>query len=469
MVGMAAFDMTNEQMKLSSYVHSHEVDEGVIGLYTPFNHEVTFLPTEVFEQVKENRLSGIPAQILDDLIRRRFVVSPETDASAINSYMEPPIKGFVSLWLLLVQTCNMGCSYCVVDAEEQTSKLPVLPVLSQVPKGRMTPEVALNGIDVFRKSLIKHKPPQAKVTIYGGEPLLNKALLFHVIPKIREISYEGQLAPINILCFTNGLLYDDEVTDLFVRYNVTVGLSLDGKKENHDSVRKKLDGSGTFDKTIESYHRYRQAGVAVGVSCTIGKHNVNDLSEIAQYFIEVLKVPSLQLQTPIQMPGEKNDQYVLMKDAAASAWAAFKRCREAGIEEGLAMRRISAFISGKFHKRDCFAVGGELVVTPDGTTGPCHNATIGGEQYFRGNVNDPNIDLEKQPNFVEWHNRMPLNMPGCHGCSFIGLCGGGCPYNALITKGSIWEKDPQQCGYMEQFVNLLLEEVWQRYSAAPKG
>lgn len=458
-----------DQIKLSTYVHEHQVDKDVFALYTPFNHEITFLPADLLKLLHENRFYELPRPVFDDLIARKFLVPADFDATALYGYMEPPLKGFVSLWLLLVQTCNMGCSYCVVDAEEQTSKLPVLPMLAQVPKGRMTPEVADNAIDLFHRNLAKHKPPQAKVTLYGGEPLLNKDLLFHIIPKVRQISYEGQQAPISILCFTNGLLYDESVTELFAKYNVTVGLSLDGKQENHDQVRKKLDGTGSFNRTIESYHKYRDAGVAVGVSCTIGKHNVNDLSDIARYFIEELKVPSLQLQTPIQMPGGKNMQYVDMKDAAASAWAAFKRCRDAGIEEGLAMRRISAFVGGKFHRRDCFAVGGELVVTPDGTTGPCHNATIGGEKFFTGNVNDVNVDLDKQANFVEWHNRMPLNMPGCHGCSFIGLCGGGCPYNALVTKGSIWEKDPQQCGYMEEFVNCLLDEVWERYATSTRG
>jgi len=451
-------------LKLSTYVHMHPVGDGHVGLYHPFGHEVTFLSEEQSSAVAARQYDKVPAFVLNDLVQRRFLVQPGYDENVLNDVIVAPIKGFINLWLLVVQTCNMGCSYCVVEADEQTRRIPILPELSQISGGRMTPEVARAALAVFRRSLERHQQPLAKVTIYGGEPLLNKKLLFEIIPEIRALDWPGRQAPVEILCFTNGLTYDAELTALFRANDVCVGLSLDGKKHHHDSTRKKLDGSGTFDTIVANYQKYRDAGVAIGISCTIGSHNVDDLPEIVDYFINELHAPSIQLQTPIQMPGSKNPRYVNMEDAAASALAAFKKCREAGVDEGLAMRRISRFVDGKFHHRDCFAVGGELAVSPDGTTGPCHNATIGASQYFRGNVRDPNFDPERGANFTEWHARMPVNMPGCHGCSFIGLCGGGCPYNALVMKGSIWEKDPQQCGYMENFVNWLLEDIWQRFS-----
>ena len=451
---------------LSAYVHAHDVSHGHVGLYHPFGHEVTFVSHETWKSLKAQNYDLVPGHIFSDLVERRFLVPPGFDDTALQNVAVAPIKGFINLWLLVVQTCNMGCSYCVVEAEDQTKNLPVLPALSNVPKGRMTPEVARAALRVFHQSLARNKQPIAKVTIYGGEPLLNKSLLFDVIPEMRALDWPGRQHPLEILCFTNGLTYDAEVTELFRKHNVTVGLSLDGKKEQNDRARVRLDGKGTHDQVIKNYHRYRDAGVAVGISCTIGTHNVDDLPEIVQYFIEELHAPSVQLQTPIQMPDANNPNYIDMKDAAASSLAAFKKCREAGIDEGLAMRRISRFVEGKFHHRDCFAVGGELAVSPDGTMGPCHNATIGGSEYFRGNVLDRDFDPETARNFMEWHARMPVNMPGCHGCSFIGLCGGGCPYNALVMRGSIWEKDPQQCGYMENFVDWLLDDIWERYNNA---
>lgn len=450
---------------LSGYVHKHAVAEGVLALYHPFGHEISFIPAHLESAVDNSRFDEIPHQVLDDLVERSFIVPEGFDESALDKVSVPPIKGFFSLWLLMVQTCNMGCKYCVVEAEEQTKKVAKTPGLKHA-NTRMSPEIAERAVEVFRQSLERHRQPSAKVTIYGGEPLLNRPTVSHIVPVLRALEWRGQTQPLEILCFTNGLIYDPKITEIFAANDVTVGLSLDGMKVQNDSARPLLNGGGSFDKIVSSLERYREAGVRVGLSCTIGKHNKDDLAKIAAFFADELGIKAFQLQTPIDVPGNRNPLYVQMGDAAESAWEAFKTMRERGGEEGLAMRRLIPFMTGKFHHRDCNAVGGELVVSPDGTLGPCHNATIGGEEHFRGNVTDDKCNPENQANFIEWHARMPVNMPGCHGCSFIGLCGGGCPYNALINKGSIWEKDPQQCYYMKNYVDLLLEDCWEHFVAA---
>jgi uncharacterized protein len=473
-------------LRRSIYVKAHPVEDSTIGLYTPFGHEVTFLPEPQWQAVQEGRFAEVPDHVMRDLVARNFVVPENYDAHALDSYAIPPMPGFVSLWLLIVKSCNMACRYCVVDAEEQTKIVAkeakaARQAASDAPSlanfmpakasnnGRMTPEVAEAAIEMFRKSLARHRAPMAKTTIYGGEPMLNRPLLHHVVPILRNLDWPGRQNPLQILCFTNGLVYDEAVTELFKEYGIGVGMSLDGLKAHHDGARPGVNGGETFERVVESYWKYKNAGLSVGISCTIGKHNKDDLDEIVRYFVEELQAPSVQLQTPIQSPANDNPLYVTMREAANASWAAFARLRDAGVEEGLAMRRISRFTSGDFHHRDCFAVGGELAVSPDGTIGPCHNASIGAERYFQGNVLDEKLDPERHPNFIEWHARMPVNMPGCHGCSGIGLCGGGCPYNAYLTRGSIWEKDPHQCGYMDRFIELLIEEVWALYTASRNG
>lgn len=428
-----------------------------MGLYTPFNHEVAFVPLDCWSALQSSQFNLVPPQILNDLVSRKFVVGPEFDDTVLKSYLTEPYKGVFSLFLIVAQECNMGCSYCVVESEDDSGN-------AGQAKDLMSPEVGSAAVRVFAESLEKHKTPISKVTIYGGEPLLNKEVLFTVIPQIRAIQHSGQQQPVEILSFTNGLTYDDSVAELYKKYRVSVGVSVDGKKRHHDAARRSIGGGDTFDKTIESYRRYIAAGLPVGISCTIGKHNVNDLPEIADYFINELKATSVQFQPPIQMPHGKNSYYVKMKDAAANAFEAFKKFRAAGIEEGLALRRLTRFSQGQFHYRDCGAVGGGLAVSADGSVGPCHNATYGGKQYFSGNVLDPTLNIDSLPSMAEWHARIPINMSSCQSCSSIALCGGGCPYNALIAKGSIWEKDPQICEYMIEVINLILEDVWERYS-----
>src|SRR5262245_44133266 len=117
-------------LRVSMYVHSHAVAEDVVAIYHPFGHEVTFLPSHVWNAVTAGRYDVVPPHILQDLIVRRFLVEPGDDERSLDTISVAPIKGFINLWLLVVQTCNMGCTYCVVEADDQTKNLPKLPVLS---------------------------------------------------------------------------------------------------------------------------------------------------------------------------------------------------------------------------------------------------------------------------------------------------------------------------------------------------
>ncbi|NNE81961.1 MAG: radical SAM protein [Silicimonas sp.] len=288
---------------LSGYVHRHKVADGVLALYHPFGHEVSFIPEALEEVLDQRRYEMIPPELLNDLIQRRFLVPEDFDRSALDHVSAPPIKGFFSLWLLMVQTCNMACRYCVVEADEQTRKVAQDPEKTNA-STKMTPETADRAVEVFRQSLERHRQPFAKTTIYGGEPLLNRLTVAHVVPRLRQMRWEGQTQPLEILCFTNGLIYDPKITEIFVQNDVTVGLSLDGLQQHNDASRPLLNGGGSFDKIVSSLKRYRDAGVRVGLSCTIGKHNKDDLGEIAAFFADELGINTFQLQTRMHLVRE---------------------------------------------------------------------------------------------------------------------------------------------------------------------
>ena len=85
-----------------------------------------------------------------------------------------------------------------------------------------------------------------------------------------------------------------------------------------------------------------------------------------------------------------------------------------------------------------------------------------------GNVADPTCDPIEMENFQEWSKRFPLNMPICLDCPFVTICGGGCPYNAYVSSGSIWNKDPQVCTYLEEMINWILRYHWKKSGMADK-
>lgn len=465
-------------MHLSHYLQVREVDGGrYVGLYNPFGHEFAFIRPDEWRASSTGQFSELNSAVYDDLVRRRFLVEDGFEDIILREYL-PPSEHIREMWLVVEQACNMTCQYCVTEGNVETpERRTISDSRKHIPivNGNKTTDtmpiaVAKAAVEKFAAYLQSSRPPFPRVTLYGGEPLLNWPVLETVIPIIRSISFPGQLRdkPVQALVITNGQVFSKDILDFFVEHQVAVSVSLDGTREHHDAARKMPSGAGTFNRAAKTLRAYQQAGLQVGICTTVGKHNVTDLPAIADYFAQEFGCP-VELQVPFQIPFNGGNTYtVRMVDAAPYALEAFERLRAKNVLEGLAARRLFQVQRGVFHHRDCSAVGGQWVVAPDGSMGPCH-ALAGERTFFVGNVLDSTNEPWYNPAFHEWSRRQPVNMLDCHGCSAIAICGGGCPYNAYVHSGSIWNKDPQQCDYMHYLVDWLIDDVWKHLNDAPQS
>jgi uncharacterized protein len=304
------------------------------------------------------------------------------------------------------------------------------------------------------------------VTYYGGEPLLNPAVIEATLPRIRAIEARGLTRPVEAVMITNGYLFNDSVADLMKRHGLAVCVSMDGDAVHHDAARVTHAGKGTHARILDNIRRYQDKGIRMGLSCTIGRHNVAALDEVARYLVGATGIREIEFQMPYQVPDAGNPMYVSMQEATDHMLRATDvMIDELGVDEFTTYRRLQSFIEGHWRHRDCGASGGQIVVSPNGQLGPCHSL-VGSGRCFGGDVRDPGYDFFADPNFAEWSARIPVNMSQCHGCPFIALCGGGCPYNALIAHGTIWDKDPQVCPYLAKLVPWILERLWRGRSEA---
>ena len=222
----------------------------------------------------------------------------------------------------------------------------------------------------------------------------------------------------------------------------------------------------TFNRVIANFHKYKKAGLSMGISTALGKHNAFDLPEICEFYAE-LGAPFVEFQIPYQVANESNELWVSAKDIAHNLMQAYVILKSHGITEGTTYRRLRDFSTGKIRVKDCGSSGSQLVVAPDGTIGPCHSL-VGTRTFFEGNVNDATCDPCRMDNFLEWAKRYPLNMLECHGCPYIALCGGGCIYNSYVSNKTIWGKDPQVCGYMIGMIDWILLDLWRDSGMASK-
>ena len=115
---------------------------------------------------------------------------------------------------------------------------------------------------------------------------------------------------------------------------------------------------------------------------------------------------------------------------------------------------------------DCAGCGGEIAVAPGGEIGVCHGA-VGAKDYFVPLT--PQLDPHVHPYWLEWRSRSPFNMPECIDCVALGICGGGCPYEAFLQKGSIWALDERFCVHAKITLKFLIQDLYEKMTIQPNS
>lgn len=352
------------------------------------------------------------------------------------------------MYVLPTDNCNFECKYCVIE--------------SAFPKGHvfthMSKDTARKGADFFFRISNKESKERRRIIFYGGEPLMNREVVEFSFDYIRNHA-DSKNTDVSIV--TNGSLITPEFARSAKRNNVDISLSLDGPKQVNDIPRVFLkNNNGTFESVIRGYNTLKREGInKVGISLTVGAHNVDKLKDNLELILKDVDVSVIGFNFITDLHDGRNPFSTDINLTTDKVIEAFEFLRQKGIYEDRIMRKLKPFVEKRFYSRDCGAIGNQIVLAPNGDIGPCQ-AYIGSKKYFSFNVHDGERDIMNNYVFKEWSRRMPMNMPQCLNCQAIGICGGGCPYQAEVTKGSLWELDERMCIHNKK---LLEWAIWDAY------
>lgn len=133
------------------------------------------------------------------------------------------------------------------------------------------------SIKNFIQILKKQDETFLTMSIYGGEPLINKKNLFKAIEKYKN-EYQG--IKINWVVNTNGSLLTEKIVDFFKKYDVDVHLSVDGFEEIHNQNRIDKFNKGTFVKAEKALHLIKQKKVRAQINSFVFPENLNNLFDL---------------------------------------------------------------------------------------------------------------------------------------------------------------------------------------------
>lgn len=351
------------------------------------------------------------------------------------------------MYLILAGSCNLRCPGCylgqVIYGEKQGSfgKL-------------MSKETVKDSLDLFKTVVEAHEVLNPEIVLYGGEPLLNKAGLKFAVEYAKQ-----QMPDCTITLNTNATLVDLEIAELLKRNDVGVAVSIDGPKEIHDLNRPDALGNGSFDRTLEGFFTLQKHGVRVSISCTMLPTNVDTIVETSRWFINDLGVTGMDLNLFLGSFTAAKSLNTYATSATEVLIESYKIARDHNVCLDRVTRKLNPFVEGRLVFNGCGACGQQIVISPDGSIGTCQ-AGMNNDKYFvhtNGKLFDPtNNELWK-----EWRQRSPFNMDACLSCEVLGICGGGCPYNAELNTGSLMGLDEAHCVFAKSVLRFFLQELWE--------
>ncbi len=310
------------------------------------------------------------------------------------------------LMLLLTTACNLRCAYCYREEEVHPLSMPR--------------ETAMRGLRLAASSGL---PFHVQMT--GGEPTLQPELIEWVASTTRKAGWPATLA-----LQTNGTTMDRALVRLCAKYDIQVGVSLDGPPE----VQEKLRGGALA--TIHAMKLLSQEGVPFRVTTVVTQQNAAHLKQIP-----------LLLGAFKSARGVGMDLFVRKgRGVKGGVSQASAESLEKGITgfmatlSGVNARRTSPLrlremdlLEQAFHRKKnppfCHACKGEsLAIHPDGTIYPC-SQTAGDPLFAAGTLDHP--DRERLMTL----KRFTLFSEECKTCVLADRCPGDCPGRQYYNRG----------------------------------
>lgn len=330
-----------------------------------------------------------------------------------------------ALCLHVAHTCNLNCEYCFASQGKYHGDRALMSF--EVGKQALDFLVANSGT---RRNL--------EVDFFGGEPLMNWDVVKQLVAYARSIEQEKQ-KNFRFTLTTNGVLVDDEVIEFANREMHNVVMSLDGRKEVHDHLRKNYAGQGSYDLIVPKFQEFarRRGDRDYYVRGTYTHNNVDFTKDI--FHMADLGFTELSMEPVVCAPGEpyaltQEDLPKLMEQYEILAKEMIRR-KEEGRPFTFYHYMIDLTHGPCIYKRisGCGSGTEYMAVTPWGDLYPCHQF-VGDEKYLMGNVWDGVTRPELRDEFKLCN---VYARPDCKDCWAWLYCSGGCAANAYHATGSI--------------------------------
>lgn len=365
-----------------------------------------------------------------------YSMSSEQLQESLDSAYKTPIMG---LELALAESCNLACKYCYCGTSRNMPN-----------NGLMTEEIAKKAVLWLFEVAKNAKSPKVNITLFGGEPLLNKPVIYAIIDYSQKLSKE-YAKKVAYCMTTNATLLDDAFLEYAKKYHINIMVSLDGPKSIHDAQCPMHNGSGSFDLAAAGAKRLLKQSRAT-VRCTMA-HPAPKLKELIDFFenfgfSRAIIGPTINPAfSPSSVDFTDADFLELARqEEDLIPWILEKSLKKEKLQYS-PFHKFLARIQNCKPKTDvkkCGACHGCTFVGADGSLFPCHR--FGGMKEWQiGHISVP-PDYEK---FKIFWAKYRNSLKNCESCWAWAICKGPCPWEIMKNDGT-FNVNSRFCNFLKK-------------------
>lgn len=349
-----------------------------------------------------------------------------------------------ALCLNIAHDCNLRCEYCFASTGDYHGGRKLMPL-----------EIAKKSIDFLLENSGNRN--RLEIDFFGGEPLLNFDVVKAVVMYGRSI--EGKYGKhIGFTLTTNATLLNEEIMDYLNENMDNVVLSIDGRKNINDRMRKTINGKGTYDIIMPKIKEFvnKRGDKSHYIRGTFTKNNLDFGNDVLALADEGFKEISIE-----PVIAEREKKYALSEDDLPLIMEEYENLARSIIEydkQGKSFRFYHFMIDLNggpcIYKRvsACGSGAEYFAVTPDGDLYPCHQF-VGREGYLMGNVYEGIKNNELREKFSE---NTVYHKPKCIDCWAKFYCSGGCQANADAFNGDLKKPYDLECKLQQKRIECAI-------------
>ncbi len=155
--------------------------------------------------------------------------------------------------LKTVETCNINCSYCYFYVDTSVSERQITKFNKKI----ISIDVIEQLVLFLRNGVKKMKIDLMRIVFHGGEPLLqNKSDFDHMCSTL--VNGLSEHVNLEFGIQTNGICIHYAWLELFSKYNISPGISLDGPAKYNDMQRIDFSGRGTHERVVKGIRKTQE-------------------------------------------------------------------------------------------------------------------------------------------------------------------------------------------------------------------